>query len=726
MHVMVEGLELTYSVPESLSGRVLPGCLVLVPLRNRTAKGVVVGIGDEEAGIELKEMVSLVYDTPVIDEEGIEATIVADSLAFSKAGTTLSDNLWMPPSPRIETKVEILGECEFSPSEKTLFEKIVQLGDDATLGRLNHALGKSRVTYALRGLVKKGAIRLVEVVSAPLLPKPKLQYEADPDVDSSVNEKAPFCSSMSSLSKASGVSLSKIKKLVLSGKLRLVESAKPGSVPKQEKPGFDVEFFEGLVLEKRVALYADWARGHMASGQNMAIIAPDASLCRAIHKEISKIVDDGVYLATGDGSMANDSRLWDALRSSLPCVAIGMGQALFLPFANLSRVVVDEPASPHYEQDQPGKLRLGALARVRAKVGKCNLSLVGAPSTLEALKEGATPVSLPNRVEVVNMLFQAGAKNQPLVSEGMVSAIKKELEAGRPSVVLIARKGYSNFVYCDECNEVVSCPTCKVPLMYSLATGKVSCRFCGYEAKAPSTCPSCGGVSVLFKAGGTERLHLELEERLPQCRILRADASTKNAFANIRSFGQPGDVLVGTTMILDRTDFSNVRLACIASLDGVMSMPVFSASHKAYSLVAILAGKLSSGRVLLQTYMPHHPLIKSLVASDAGTFLMQELEDRKESFYPPFSQVLWWIVTSKEQGEAERWAKFCYETLQELVKDATILPPNATYYHRLKGEYRWDILLKIKDLEGAVPSLWEAMKLCRMKGIKLEVVNPNQ
>ncbi|HPL90367.1 MAG TPA: hypothetical protein PLX04_08955, partial [Caldisericia bacterium] len=191
VHVMVEGLELTYSVPESLSGRVVPGCLVLVPLRNRTAKGVVVGIGDEEAGIELKEMVSLVYDTPVIDEEGIEATIVADSLAFSKAGTTLSDNLWMPPSPRIETKVEILGECEFSPSEKTLFEKIVQLGDDATLGRLNHALGKSRVTYALRGLVKKGAIRLVEVVSAPLLPKPKLQYEADPDVDSSVNEKAP-------------------------------------------------------------------------------------------------------------------------------------------------------------------------------------------------------------------------------------------------------------------------------------------------------------------------------------------------------------------------------------------------------------------------------------------------------------------------------------------------------------------------------------------------------
>jgi primosomal protein N' (replication factor Y) len=379
-----------------------------------------------------------------------------------------------------------------------------------------------------------------------------------------------------------------------------------------------------------------------------------------------------------------------------------------------------------FDVDQPFELRLTNLAKIRAEVSSCKLIYCGYPHSLENVMLGGKPDSYPAKTDVINMVYEIGSVDQPLVSEGLVKAVNEEIESGRPTIILLNRKGFSNFVYCDECGQVLKCPKCQVPLTYHASTGSVSCRFCGFKELAPDTCPSCQSIFIRFKAGGTERLRIELSRRLIAGRLLDAEGGQMDSAKNLRQFGKPGDVLVSTTMMLDRADLSNVKLISIASIDGLLSMPVFSATHKAYALIGILGSRLpKDGRLLIQTYMSHHPLFAHIKEKTLDELLSIELDDRLEAMYPPYTQMLIWHVVGRDEKITSSNARYAASKLSQLLGQESVIGPNAGYFHRLKGEYRWDILLKIKDISSLLEPLRRLHAQLVSEGSRIEVTNPN-
>lgn len=718
-----EPLELSYKVPLSLAENAKIGMQVIVPVGERMSEGVITAIADEqEDSFELKDIFSVTSAAPLFNHEVLEMSLLADAESFAKAGAHLAAYLWRPPSPRVDRKVTIINDAaSLTPSEARLVEEINVLGGHAALSRLNTRLGKAKVIYALKGLQTKGVVKITEEVTSSRA-RPQRQFAAKDAVPLEIRAIAGQHDSMAALARAAGVPVSRVAKMVKEGLLELAEDL-PTKAPAIPPPGFSWSFEEGKAERERIEFYKQKARAHLGVGTSLVIVCPNAFCARRIFREQGGI--EGVFLCATGATPQNDATLWERVKAKANCIVIGLGQALFLPLVNLAEIIIEEPLSPHFENDVPFQLRLPRLAKLRSELSQCKLTWSGSPTSIESLKEGADPNETYPNIELVNMVFEPGSKEQPLVSQGMIKAVTEEIKLGRPVLVYIARKGYSNFVFCDDCGQVLSCPKCRIPLTYHFGMHNVSCRFCGHESPAPDTCPSCGGVSVLFKAGGSERLHIELENKLPNCRILRADGDVFDASKNMRSFGQPGDVLIGTSMILDRINFENVGLVCIASLDGLLSMPIFSATHKAYSVVKILQGKAPSAKILLQTYMPTNPFIKALQNKDLGAFLNLELLDRSEAFYPPFSEILWWSVVSRDQMLAEAQAKGLFSRLEETLDQGTLSKPNAGYFHRLKGEYRWDILLKMKNLRGSLGALRQVFETERLKGARIEVVNPN-
>jgi primosomal protein N' len=717
-------IELSYAVPLTLLDSISIGSEVAINVNDRTTKGVVVGFEDELPGFEVKEIISVTIQHPLFGQDGLDTSLIADALSFSTAGTHLANHLWNPPSPKLERVVEITNSWPqgLSPSELELFEVISEM-DKPTIGKLSKKHGKNKTDYALHGLIKKGVVKVVEKITFATLPRLPSHFVASDYAPDILKLHAKNNSTYVGLARDCGVTVGKLKKFEQQGFLRL-EQDKPVTTPELPFPGFEVENLSGLTFDDRCNLYIEKWQKYSLEGHSMIILSATSDSCKNLFDKLAK-TEKNIFLATSDGTPANDAGLWEAVKSKANCLVVGIREAIFLPLRNLAEIIVDEPLSPMMDADEPYSLRIQALAKIRSNQSLCRLTLCGFPATLDGFIQTGIVPKPPSKIEIINMLFQTGAYYQPLVSEGLVSAIKNEIIECRPSVIIIARKGYSNFVFCDECGSVLSCPVCQIPLTYHHASHSVSCRFCKFVDKAPNSCPSCGGVSVIFKAGGSERLHLELEQRLPECRILRADSTVKNAYQNIRSFGKPGDVLIGTTMVLEKADFRNVKTIALASVDGLLSMPIFSASHKAYSLLSILSSKVPDGKVIVQTYMPQHPFIKALSAKELEEFLKNEVKDREDAFYPPFSQILYFTIIGKDKVLSKKSADTVFSELENIDGDFVLSGPNAGYFHRLKGEYRWDILLKSKELTLVLPALLDVVSKMKSIGVEIEVVNPN-
>lgn len=716
--------ELTYKVPLMLGEKIRIGQTVIVPVGTRLVEGIVTGFDPAPEGLELKEIVSISVETPVFDQDGLETALMADAHAFALTGSHLAKHLWKPPTLKVRRMIVPTGSfADLKPSESKLLETIMDAGEDATLASLNKNIGKSKVTYALRGLIDKGVVKVEDKILSKITQQ-KWHFEITTEDLADIKEIAKKHDTVSGLSKESGLTVARINKIIKSGQLMKVPDAMPEAVPKLDAPGFEVEYQEGLNPAQRIELYSRLGRQLFESGRSMVILAPTVFAAQRIHCELEKSLPCNI--CTGGMNDTENHDLKTILESGANAVVVGLAGALLLPLPNLSLIAIDEPHSPMFDVDLPFELRLTNLARIRAKVSSCKLVYCGYPHSLENIILGGKPDIYPAKTEIINMVYEIGSVDQPLVSEGLVKAVNEEIEAGRPTTILLNRKGFSNFVYCDECGQVLKCPKCQVPLTYHASTGSVSCRFCGFKEVAPDTCPSCQSIFIRFKAGGTERLRIELSRRLIAGRLLYAEGGEKDSAKNLRQFGKPGDVLVSTTMMLDRADLSNVRLISIASIDGLLSMPVFSATHKAYALIGILSSRLpKDGRLLIQTYMSHHPLFAHIKDKTLDVLLTSELDDRLEAMYPPYTQMLIWHVVGRDEKITSANARSAASKLGNLLGQESVIGPNAGYFHRLKGEYRWDILLKIKDISSLLEPLRRLHAQLVSEGSRIEVTNPN-
>jgi primosomal protein N' (replication factor Y) len=290
----------------------------------------------------------------------------------------------------------------------------------------------------------------------------------------------------------------------------------------------------------------------------------------------------------------------------------------------------------------------------------------------------------------------------------LIVALRENLAAAGQSLVFLNRRGYHNFLQCRLCGNVIACTNCSVSMTFHLRGRALRCHYCGAREPAPEKCFECGGFGLEGQGFGTEQLVQALARLLPSARIERMDSDTSGRggarTAILRSVRSGAvDILVGTQMITKGLDFHNVTLVAVVLADLSLNLPDFRSAERTFQLLTQAAGRAGRGerpgRVLIQTYAPHHYSIRAARDQDYARFIRREMELRRELRYPPFAQLAMVRIEGNELAQVSDGAAKIARRLALAAnpENLQVLGPAPAPIERIKQRYRWQVLVKARE-----------------------------
>jgi primosomal protein N' (replication factor Y) len=416
---------------------------------------------------------------------------------------------------------------------------------------------------------------------------------------------------------------------------------------------------------------------------------------------------------------------WRRLRSGEARVCVGPRSAVFAPIADPGLIVVDEEHDPSYKHEGDPRYDAREVAARRASRRGALLLLGSATPRPESVHALPRPLRLSARVDgrplpEVAILDMRGA-SYGLHPRSAHALAQVRRERGK-AIVLLNRRGWSNFLTCRSCGRVWSCPDCDVALVLHRAGGFLACHHCGHQEPAPARCGDCASTSVARHGAGTERLAHELAEvlddgsfpvfRLDADVLAARDAAGEGALLHRFQEADCG-VLVGTQVVAKGHDFPDVTLGVVLDADATLRFPDFRAEERTFALIAQFAGRVGrgrEGRVLVQTITPTARAIAHAARHDSDGFLAGELERRRALRYPPFSHLIRIVCSALESQPALHAACALRERLRTLSADldASVLGPASLF--RLRGRERQVLVVKAAERREAVRAVDEAVR----------------
>jgi primosomal protein N' (replication factor Y) (superfamily II helicase) len=407
---------------------------------------------------------------------------------------------------------------------------------------------------------------------------------------------------------------------------------------------------------------------------------------------------------------------WARLRGGAARVAVGPRSAIFAPLERVGLIVVDEEHDGSYKQEGDPRYDARTVAERRARdCGALLLAGSATPRPESVLRYER--VRLPARVDgrplpPVELVGMAGVDG-PL-HQRTRDALEQVRRANAKAIVLLNRRGWSNFLTCGDCGRVWECPNCDVTLVLHKAARLVACHHCGHRERIPDRCPDCASVSLARHGVGTEQLGVELERLMDPLPVVRLDADTAvrggAAEALERFEAAEGGVLVGTQMVAKGHDFPDVTLGVVLDADATLRFPDFRSEERTFALVAQLAGRSgrggAEGRVVVQALDPAAAALRLAAAHDADGFLDVELTRREALSYPPYGSLIRVVCSSEDAGPARAAA----ERLLAAIRAAAIPVLGPAPLFRLKGRERFQLVVKAADRSAAIVAVRTAVE----------------
>lgn len=749
----------TYSLPETLRHRVKIGCRLIVPLGARKLTGIVLRCHNEPPpGVQTRPAFRLVDDEPVLDEELLalgrwiaeyycaplgevlrgmtplnaeirKGKVYTLTDTGSNAIRQLSLNL-----PSADPEVELLRLLERRPLSAAYLSKKVPLAEKA-----------------MRSLERKGFIRAesVQVERDPLrAPSAKLRVElAGP---------RPPCK----FSKAERELIAYLELHPGSHKLKDVEavvwnastaaralarknvltltpeplgfSSVPPRLPHAlnasqraafngirraiEAREFGVFLLHGVTGSGKTEVYLNAIDTVLAAGRGALLLVPEIALTPAMAGQFFQRFGDRVAILHSAFTDTERAGQWRRIRSGEAPVVVGTRSGVFAPVRNLGLVVVDEEHDQSYKQEETPRYNGRDVAIVRARGRGACVILGSATPSLESRHNAEhgkyTFLELPERVkqrplpevELVDMRVEfLETRKQATFSRRLLEAIRRRLENGEQTMLLLNRRGFSSFLACRKCGDRMQCVHCAVTLTFHRRDRRMLCHYCGYAASVPQLCPNCQSEHIYFVGIGSERVEEELHRAFPRARIERMDRDTmtgRRRYETVLEGFRDGviDILVGTQMIAKGHDIPNVTLVGVVSADVALGMPDFRSAERTFQLLTQVAGRagrgMVAGKVLVQTINPDHYAIRFASAQDYRLFYERELEYRRALRYPPFSALANVLVRSEKQEEAIRMSASLGRLLEPAPQGLRVMGPAEAPVPLLRSEYRYQVVMK--------------------------------
>jgi primosomal protein N' (replication factor Y) len=472
----------------------------------------------------------------------------------------------------------------------------------------------------------------------------------------------------------------------------------------------------GVTGSGKTEVYLQAAAKTISRGEKVIVLVPEISLTPQTVERFSARFKTAVLHSRLTPKEKRES--WQKIVNNEVDVAIGPRSAVFAPFSRIGLIIIDEEHDPSYKQDNNPRYHAVEVASKRAELTGAKLILGSATPSLETFyKFTSKPesncgyIKLPQRVlnrplpqvTLIDLRQELAAGNFSLLSRKLREEIAARLSRREKTMLFLNRRGFSTFVSCRSCGYVLECSRCKVALTYH-QDNSARCHYCDKKVEVPSNCPHCGSKYFKYFGAGTQKVEAELKKYFGQAKVLRMDKDTvqkRNAHQDILNEFHLGDadILIGTQMIAKGHDFPEVTLVGIISADTTLHLPDFRATERTFQLLAQVAGRTGRGEkggtVIIQTYSPENFAIQAAVNHDYHAFCQQELTYRQEVGYPPFSSLTLVEVASPEEAKAKEKIK----EFAERFKPTNVFGPMPSPIPKLRGFYRWQILLKDQNID---------------------------
>lgn len=473
----------------------------------------------------------------------------------------------------------------------------------------------------------------------------------------------------------------------------------------------------GVTSSGKTQVYIRLIEEHIRRGEQVLYMLPEIALTSQIIRRLQKHF--GGYIGIYHSRFSQNERveIWNKVKSGELKVVLGARSSVFLPFRELGLIVCDEEHDTSYKQQEPAPryngrdagIYLSSLFSARVVLGSATPSLESYANAQNGkygkavLAERFGNMQMPGIEIVDTRRINAKEKGKIMLSPQLVEAVEEVVGRQRQVILFQNRRGYTPYQVCSMCGWVPQCKYCDVSLTFHKLTNKLQCHYCGTTYTPLYTCAACGSDQFVQRNFGTERIEELLQETFPQAKVARMDIDTvrgKHAHDQlIQQFEQQRvDILVGTQMVVKGLDFEKVDLVGILDADGLLHFADFRVNERAFQLMEQVSGRAgrrdTMGRVLIQTTQPGHPVLKFVTEHNYEHFYEDEMQKRKQFFYPPFSRTIQLTFRHKLKDVVHDAAHRYADALKNRYKEY-MSGPAEPMISRVRNQYLMELLLKL-------------------------------
>ncbi len=494
--------------------------------------------------------------------------------------------------------------------------------------------------------------------------------------------------------------------------------------------GYEEFLLYGVTGSGKTEVFLQAVETCLQQGKNAVVLVPEIALTPQMTNRFLSRFQNQVAVLHSGLSLGERYDEWRRIREGRVSVVIGARSAIFAPFDDIGLLILDEEHETSYKSESNPRYHAREIAKYRAMQYGATVVYASATPSIESfyraqqgeyklleLTKRYNDQSLPD-VQIVDLAQELQRGNRSVVSSVLQREIEENLKNRQQTILLMNRRGHSTFVSCRSCGYAVKCPHCSITLTYHFKENQLICHYCGYTQNNITVCPECGSKHVKQFGTGTQKVEQQLQELFPAARICRMDGDTtgrKSAHEKILNAVEQKeiDILLGTQMVAKGLDFPNVTLVGVIAADTMLNVNDFRASERAFALLAQVCGRAGrgdiAGRAVIQTYMPTDKTLLFAARHDYLGFYQNEIRLRQFLRYPPFSEMVYIIVSGEEQEQTQRYmADLARRLTAELHSGngtTELLGPGPAGILKVKNRYRYGLLIKTSHVKDIIPTL---------------------
>ena len=475
---------------------------------------------------------------------------------------------------------------------------------------------------------------------------------------------------------------------------------------------FNEYLLHGVTGAGKTEIYIKLVEAVLKEGKDAIILVPEIILTPQIEKKFRKIFSDNIAVIHSRLNSKEKYNEWKKIRDGKVKICLGTRSAVFAPFNNLGIIIIDEEHENSYKQTDSPRYDAKDIAKKRGIYNKCTVVYASATPSVDLYYnfEKNNPNNLlklthrfNNKLPKINIVHIE--EKEDVIASELLTKIREKIEKKEQVLLLMNKRGYTNFIRCFSCGHLYKCENCDISLNYHKHDNSLHCHFCGYQKKISNIPKCCEHPELVSGNYGIQRIEEYLYQNIPDVRITRMDSDTtsrKGAYEKLLTDfkDHKSDILLGTQMISKGLDFPNITLVGVLSIDSMIALPSFKANEKLFQLLVQTAGRAGrsekEGEVVFQTNIASN-ILDYAIEHSYEKFYKYELNRRKLIDYPPFCKISFITIKGYDEQKTERVAKMIFDFISKKQNDLSVLGPNKSLFYKINNEYKFNIAIRYQD-----------------------------